>query len=47
MMMNEQSSALAYLRLAVVFGFVDKARLFNEPAFIPIHDNPEFIGLLE
>lgn len=47
MMMNEQSMAINYLRLAVVFGFADKDRLFNEPVFIPLQSNPEFIGLLE
>jgi pimeloyl-ACP methyl ester carboxylesterase len=47
MMMGEQNRALDYLRLAVIFGFDNKDRLFNDPAFGPLHNNPEFIGLME
>ena len=47
MIMEEQSEAINYLKLAIVLGFNDKERLNNEPAFIPLQSNPEFIGLLE
>ena len=47
MMMNKQDEVLNYLQLAVILGFDDKNRLFNEPAFIPLHDDPKFIDLLK
>ena len=47
MIMEEQSEVINYLHLAIALGFNDKERLYNEPAFIPLKNNPEFIGLLE
>jgi|GEM_PF-968598 len=47
MMMNEKSRVIDYLKLAVVLGFNDKYRLFSEPAFSPLHNDPEFIALLQ
>ena len=47
MIMEEQSEVFNYLHLAIVMGFNDKERLYNEPVFIPLQSNPEFIDLLE
>lgn len=47
MAMNEQDKALEYLRLAVVLGFNDSYRLYNDPVFIPLKDNPDFLALMD
>ncbi len=47
MALNEQTKALEYLRLAVVLGFNDKYRLYNDPVFSPLKDNADFKALFD
>jgi hypothetical protein len=47
MAMNENSKALSYLQLAVILGFNDEYRLYNDPVFAPLKDNPDFKALLD
>ena len=47
MALNEETKALEYLRLAVMLGFKDKYRLYNDPVFNPLNDNPDFESLLK
>jgi hypothetical protein len=47
MALNEQTKALEYLRLAVVLGFNDRDRLYNDPVFSSLKDNADFKALME
>jgi hypothetical protein len=47
MAMNENSRAMEYLQLAVILGFNDEYRLYNDPVFSPLKDDPGFEALLD
>ncbi|MFP4470382.1 MAG: TPR end-of-group domain-containing protein [Bacteroidales bacterium] len=43
---DDPEGALKFLEQAVMLGFTDRERIFNEPAFAPISNREEFINLL-
>lgn len=46
MLMKDPVNAIAFLRLAMVFGFSDLNRIMNEPLFEPLKNNPDFRELV-
>jgi len=45
MLMKDPVNAIAYLKLATIFGFSDYNRIINDPLFEPLKTNPDFKSL--
>ena len=45
MLMKDPVNAVAYLKLATIFGLGDRNRILNDPLFEPLKGNPDFNGL--